>query len=883
MRHLSAPAVLFSLLSTAVACSEGGPSNEPSHDARDDGSDRDTGELPPDADSDTVTDAGEADSEVDTDTSATPPIALGDEYRLTIDAAAPSLRLSRRDELLATFGPESITIGVLETLRDSDNYDPYGFLWDEDPFIHKDGPVDAWLDWRSVVVTGEADGEAVRLRVEFADGQTATMDVSADADGRFSIFLRPQTSARNVAYFRLRPQVDATEAYYGLGEQFDSVNQRGKVRAMQLELQSDLESRYNEAHVPIPLLIGTRGWGLFVESYSPSVFDVGAHDPERIDVIVGTGPDSVEGLRAHLLVADHPLDVTRHYYEITGYPAIPSPWALGPWVWRDENDDQAQVESDATTIRALDLATSAYWIDRPYATGVNTFDFDEGRFPDPEGMIEHLHALGFRVAVWHTPYLDETDASTEALREVAEGSGFYPPVHGLLLNGWGRPIDLSNPEAFAWWQTQIARYVELGIEGFKLDYGEDVVPGALGARNRWEFADGTSERTMHKRFPLLYHRAYAELLPAEGGFLLCRAATWGDQTQASVIWPGDLDADLVAHGERVTDRNGEEYVAVGGLEASLIAALSLGPSGFPLFGSDTGGYRHSPPDRETFTRWFEVTAFSSVMQVGTSSSDVAWEFNDLNGFDDEMLGWYRDYTRLHLRLWPYLWTYLLRVQDDGRPIQRALGLAYPELGAHPDDAYLLGDNLYVAPVVRRGVTRREVVFPPDDDWVDWWTGELYAAGSVAQVDAPLHVIPAYLRAGSVVPMLRPTIDTLSPTTRPDEVDSFVTDPGTLHVVLARGDGEPFSLYDGTTIDVGQDGAVTTIAHAGGTVFATGAIYEMIGESAQPETVRINGEVVAAAASFDEVSTSQSAWFHDGQRGGTLWIAAPADAQISVTR
>ena len=83
------------------------------------------------------------------------------------------------------------------------------------------------------------------------------------------------------------------------------------------------------------------------------------------------------------------------------------------------------------------------------------------------------------------------------------------------------------------------------------------------------------------------------------------------------------------------------------------------------------------------------------MEIGTSSNDVAWEPTPGNGFDAEMLGWYRTYTRLHLRLWPYEWTYAERLKSDGRAIERALGLAYPELGENPSDEYLFGDSLLV--------------------------------------------------------------------------------------------------------------------------------------------------------------------------------------------
>jgi alpha-D-xyloside xylohydrolase len=255
-----------------------------------------------------------------------------------------------------------------------------------------------------------------------------------------------------------------------------------------------------------------------------------------------------------------------------------------------------------------------------------------------------------------------------------------------------------------------------------------------------------------------------------------------------VIWPGDLDATMSKHGEDV-DNGMDQYTSVGGLPAAVVASLSLGPSGFPLFASDTGGYRHSPPDKETFTRWFEYTALTPVMQVGNSASQVPWQYTPENGFDDEMLAWYRDYARLHIRLFPYVWTYINNLATDGRPIVRPLGLAYPELGVHPSDTYLLGRNLLVAPVIERGATSRELTLPPGI-WLDWWTGELLDGGGEITVAAPLGSLPLFLRAGGIVPMLRPTIDTLAPTTMPDLADSFADDPGRLYVRMAGAGRRP---------------------------------------------------------------------------------------------
>ncbi|MBW2457512.1 MAG: hypothetical protein JRI68_23595, partial [Deltaproteobacteria bacterium] len=472
----------------------------------------------------------------------------------------PSLLLQQGGETLLSFDARALQLGVVDEVSDGTNYDPYRLYVAHAAYQPPDD-----LAWTSPTQARFADDDGydttLALELDYGAGKHATLTVDVAGDGRFSLRLTP--SGTRTAFLRLRPRASASEGFYGLGEVFDDVNHRGKVRAMQLETDSSLESLYNEAHVPVPLLVGTRGWGWFVESPYPGVFSVAVDDDRLIEAAFGTGVASTEGLAFHLFAADHPLDVTRHYYEVTGYPKLPARWALGPWIWRDENDDQAQVESDLDTIRDLDLATTGYWIDRPYATAVNTFDFASAQFPDPAAMVGKLHDLGFRTALWHTPYLDEGDSATEALRAEAEAEGYYPPKVGLPLNHWGKPFDVTNPDAVAWWQDLLSAYTDLGVAGFKLDYGEDVVAGLGNTRLAWEFADGSDERTMQSQFQRFYHRAYAEVLPDDGAFLLCRAGTYGDQQNGVIIWPGDLDANLATHGEQIED-DGETYTAVGG-------------------------------------------------------------------------------------------------------------------------------------------------------------------------------------------------------------------------------------------------------------------------------------------------------------------------------
>lgn len=771
-------------------------------------------------------------------------------HTLTIDATG-DLTLARGREVKLRLPRAGFVIGTVRELDDEASYDPWWLVY-RDSLFTPDPPADlVWIPASAAAVTAGGDAQHASVALSFG-ALKGTVEIEATSDDRFRLRWRPQTGV--IAWMRLEPTVDASEAFYGLGEWADTVNHRGKSRPMQMEPQLGLESANDENHVPVPLLIGTKGWGLFVASRRPGLFEVATAAPDRVTVTYGTAAaSSSEGLDVLLIGADHPLDVTRSYYLETGQPNLPAPWALGPWIWRDENDDQAEVEADVDAIRDLDLATTAIWIDRPYATHVNTFDFDAEQFPDPAAMIAKIHGAGLRVALWSTPYLE---ASAEPLISEANANGYHPPVHGTLLNGWGQPIDFTNPAAYAFWQANIEKYRALGIEGFKLDYAEDLLLGIGGGRNVWKFHDGSDDRTMHHGYTVLYHRVYAETLPVEGGFLLCRAGRWGDQVNVSVIWPGDMDASFTKYGERFTPRGDDSPVnGVGGLPATVIQGMGLGPSGFPFYGADTGGYRHSPPDEELYIRWFQQTALSTVMQVGDSSSQPPWVYTAENGRSTRTLDLYREAARLHLRLFPYLWSAAQRLHVDGRAIQQPVGLAYPELGVHPDDQYLLGDDILVAPVVERDARARSVLFPPGE-WIDAHSGERIAGPVTREVEAPLERIPYYWRAGAPIPLLRPTIDTLSPTTEPARVDSFADRKGPLHVRMGLG-REPIArtLWDGTVLRAEPTGLEVVPGTVFGGPEGEGAWVEIVALAGAPASILVDGAPVETFSSTTALATA----------------------------
>ena len=415
-----------------------------------------------------------------------------------IDAVTSSVRVDsngvfalwRGEDELLSFPLDAFQLGTVFTLDNGLSYDPFWLENTEDP-VNPGPPRD--LEWRRLVSTDVQQEGPTRLllRQTFEGGARAEVTLEAADEGHVTMRWAPvQVPADEaVAWMRVRARADDSEGFYGLGGWFDAVNHRGRLRPMQMEADLSLEGGNNEVHTPVPFLVGTTGWGLFVASRRLGLFDVARKESDLVEVTYGTAEESAAGLLVHLFAEEQPLDLTRHYYRVTGQPRLPAPWALGPWLWRNENRDQAQVLDDIRLIRELDLATSGIWIDRPYATRVNTFDFKPSQFPDAPAMIQAIRDHGLRLALWHTPYLEP---EAQPFLDEAEAAGYFPPTPGVRLNHWGDLLDLTNTSAFAWWQGLIRRYTDLGVEGFKLDYAEDVLPSLYDGRNTWRFSDGST-------------------------------------------------------------------------------------------------------------------------------------------------------------------------------------------------------------------------------------------------------------------------------------------------------------------------------------------------------------------------------------------------------
>jgi alpha-D-xyloside xylohydrolase len=619
-----------------------------------------------------------------------------------------------------------------------------------------------------IVRTSETEG-----LVGDGAGRTARITLSRVGEGVLRMRVAVEAGQPEVGLVRARFLAD-DGSYQGLGERFTGADARGWVVPMQMSVTTlARESGLNEHHVPVPFVVSSRAWGLFVESREAGAFDVGAADAAEVRATFeGSAMEYV------FFVDDSPAEVIAAYTRHTGLPILPPRWSFAPMHWRNVWDDRDQLETDARALVDLRIPATAFWIDNPWMTSYTDNLFDERRFPGHIEMLQRLRDSGFRPLVWNVPYLDAPDDGVadnpaerlyeEAAREgylvrvASSGQPFAAPS-ALGVSGLGAAagmIDFTSERATDFWRARLDPLVrDLGIRAFKLDYGEDVVPELGGVRIGLSFADGTTERETHNVYAMRYHTPYRRALDAhsdEGGFLLVRASCWGGQTVADIVWPGDIDSDL----SRGDARN------VGGLPAAISAMLSLAASGFPNFASDTGGFREGPVDLETLMRWAEHTAFSPFLQLGGSGEHHnPWLYEPTAQIPDPT-GTYRELARAHTELIPFFRLHARRASLDGTPPVLHPSLAFPEdRGGYADpDAYVLGGDLFVAAVVTPGASTRSLHLPPGR-WVHWLTGEVFEGPRDLTVDAPVGRPPVFVRVGAIVPMLAHDLETLvaSPT------------------------------------------------------------------------------------------------------------------------
>lgn len=534
-----------------------------------------------------------------------------------------------------------------------------------------------------------------------------------------------------VEWVMLDSPVGADEHFYGFGETYGELDQRGKELRLWVENGCVRDLSYK----PVPFYVSSAGYGIYLEHREliyarMATPDIGG----RVQLKVASGE-----LNVYRFEADDIPGIIDRYTTIVGKPTLPPPWFFGAWKsrdWRTEN--QSSVLLDLTKQRELGIPCSVKLIDAAWERELNDFRFHPDKFPDFGAVMETARRLDYQVVLWISPWVAEW---TDIYKEL-DAKGFFPRtpdgrtyVHrlGNSPNLLGSMIDFTNPDAVRWWQERIESLMELGVRGIKTDFGEQVPEDAV-------FHDGSTGKTMHNYYPVLYNRVTHDVVKRYNGILLGRSA-WAGSQAFTGIWAGDQTADFAPRS---------------GMLATIFAGQSVGVCGFPYWGSDIGGY-FGTPDREVFIRWTQYAAFTPCMELHGLGERDPWDM------DAEALEQYKRYASLHTRLLPYLYPLAIEGSERGLPMMRAMMIHYnddPNVHRLPcvGYQYMLGKDMLVAPVFFEGGNRE--LYLPEGAWIDLWSGSKREGPWHGRVRAPLDETPVWLRAGVVIPLLSDGTETI---------------------------------------------------------------------------------------------------------------------------
>jgi alpha-glucosidase (family GH31 glycosyl hydrolase) len=307
--------------------------------------------------------------------------------------------------------------------------------------------------------------------------------------------------------------------------------------------------------------------------------------------------------------------------------------------------------------------------------------------------------------------------------------------------------------------------------------------------------------------------------------------------------------------------------------------MSLAASGFPTFGSDTGGYRGGMPTREALLRWAEQTSLSPVMQLGGGGdSHNPW------AYDPDAVTIYRSLARLHNDLVPYLRLSAIAASRVGVPSVLSLALAFPDdLAARGDPyAYMLGPDLLVAPVVEEGATTRHVHVPAGT-WVHWFTDASFTGPIDVDIDAPLGQPVLLMRQGALVPLYASDLDTLV-----DATDSTVVGfPARASILRARivpAGSRELSLEDGSRLGVETTSTAITLTFTPGSesndLRAQLDLAHGLGPHAVTSVTRTDGTALTPATDAASVEAGcDGCWFQEAS--GTLHVGVRGASTIMM--
>ena len=546
--------------------------------------------------------------------------------------------------------------------------------------------------------------------------------------------------------------LDQDEAIYGLGQQ-----QRGKMsqRNQKLNMVQGNTDDY------ITFFQSVKGYGLFWDNYSPTTF-TDNQDETSFKSDVGDCADY------YFMVGGNADGVIAQMRDLTGQAPMFPLWTFGFWQSKERYKSQDETVGVVKKYRELGVPLDGIIQDWQYWGNNylwNAMEFLNDEFPNPQKMVDDVHRLNAHIiiSIWNSfgpqtkqyKELEKIGALMDFQTWPQSGSTLWPPRRDYPSGV--RVYDPFNPEARdIYWKYLNDGIFRLGMDGWWMDSSEpdhlDFKPEDLDNMTYLG-----SFRKVRNAFPLMTVGGLFQHQRAASSdkrvFILTRSAFAGQQRYGANTWTGDVTASWDA------------------LKNQISAGLNFSLCGIPYWNSDIGGFflsrfRRKLDDagyRELYARWMQFGTFCPMMR--SHGADAPREIYQFGKKGDKVYDAIEKYINLRYRLLPYIYSSAWDVTTNQSSMMRALVMDFAQDKRTLDinDEYMFGKSILVCPVTHAmyskdtqedfgTVKSRELYLPAGTDWFDFWTGEKMSGGQTVAKDAPLDIMPLYIRAGSILPV-----------------------------------------------------------------------------------------------------------------------------------
>jgi alpha-D-xyloside xylohydrolase len=665
------------------------------------------------------------------------------------------------------WGPDSLRVRATRSAQIQDPLKGIGALVEQEPITAEIeiGEDQALIRNGAICAEISESGEVRFLRTE--DGE----ELLAEEPRHFVWPPARHFEPLQGDYYRIETnfRAYAGERIYGLGQQqHGSLDQKGHI--------IDLIQRNTE--ITIPFLLSNRGYGFLWHSPAVGRVELGYNATRWV-------ADAALQLDYWITSGDTPTDILDRYTLATGRSPVLPEWAAGFWQCKLRYCTQDELLDVACEHKSRGLPLSIIVIDGGHWTMMGDWQLDSRFWPDPIEMVNALEVMGVKLLVSVWPTVNTLSRNFETMKDrgllvsTRRGNAAVTPMFDVFPPGMLNHylIDATHPEARAFlWEKIKEGYYQYGIKLFWLDADEPEIYPIQPDNLQYHLGPG---QAVHNIYPLLHARCFYDGLISEGEtevLSLNRSAWAGSQRYGAAVWSGDIDSTFEA------------------LRVQVRAGLNIGMSGIPWWTTDIGGFKgghiEDPYFQELIVRWFQYGVFCPIfrlhglrepagMKVDIDKlTDLAQEAasdeedgergafsiekltgapNEVWSFGEETYEIIRELLFLRERLKPYIMDQMRTANHHGTPPMRPLFFEFPadDAAYAVEDQYLFGPSLLVAPVLYSGARQREVYLPRGADWMDVWTGDIYAGGQSITISAPLDRIPLFTRDGVSLPITSP--------------------------------------------------------------------------------------------------------------------------------